>query len=338
MRWWYASLANMFLMVASLIWGSRLFVITWKGCCQLFLAALVICCFKQSVTTFRQPEHRQFSVEHVCWYHFQMSVAVDFLKSVIWAASHNPFLARRAPISQFFFGESCWMQEVLCVVIEVLKWGYYVGWRWFKIYVDKTRQHAWSHVWLLIWPWVNEIEFSHHLKTVLTSLSQFALGLTWINLSQCIWIRCCGNFWGSSCISKSTQSWVDDQEDSKVLESTRQWHGYSQKYCTCNPYLYPPFFRQIIGSIYGHQKIHFLMRKSKSATRLLNEREVSKALLCYLSLKHFWGSGKKKVTITSKLSSLNAGRKSCGDVWGISKYVICCSTHWHLWFNYWECQ
>ena len=81
------------------------------------------------------------------------------------------------------------MQEALRIVIEVLKQGYYVGWRWFKIYVDKTRQHTWSHVWLLIWPWVNEIEFLHHLKTVLTSLSQFALGPTWINLSQCIWIR-----------------------------------------------------------------------------------------------------------------------------------------------------
>ena len=33
--------------------------------------------------------------------------------------------------------------------------------------------------------------------------------------------------------------------------------------------------------------------------------------------------------ITSKLSLLNAGRQSCGDdVWGISKYVISCSTHW----------
>ena len=137
-------------MVASLILGLRLFAISWKGCCRLFLAALVICRFKRSVTTFRWPERGWFLVEPVCWYHFQMSAAVDFLKSVIWAASLSPFLARRAPISWFFFGESCWMREVLRVVIEVLKQGYYGGWRWFKIYVDKTRWHAWSHVQLLI--------------------------------------------------------------------------------------------------------------------------------------------------------------------------------------------
>ena len=140
----------MFLMVTSLIWGLRLFAISWKGCHQLFFAALIICCFKQSVTTFGWPECGRFLVEPVCWYCLQMFAAVDFLKSVIQAASHSPFLARRAPISLFFFGESCWMQEVLCVVIEVLKWGYYVGWSWFKIYADKIRWCTWSCVGLLI--------------------------------------------------------------------------------------------------------------------------------------------------------------------------------------------